>query len=344
MSDLDPTAVIVQHFFSRYTIALLSVKFVLFYVFVLTQTLENWLLSLFMTIQSSVTLAELDIVKQRYKNQERNMYRLFKARIYFVAVSQLAISILPFFRSINMFVIVLAQMSTFIATLVLCMQEYFFGATTFIGTMYHEHRYEFRRHAFQLVILSTAILCSLLSSLFGFYFISVVVGCLFTQTTMGLEQSVDECLGIFSVGMNSDLSAKLYFWFIVFEMVPFIFFFILNRPHDCFMCLGKDPDRRFSVFQLTKEELQQREHQVKYGYGGFNIDGTIATTRNSATARNSATQIDSSETQRLSQKRLNPSLSIVNRRMCKKHSTGTLLTLKRPSKLIQAPSPSSFDS
>ena len=148
MSDLDPTEVIVQHFFSRYTIGLLSIKFVLFYVFILTQTLENWLLSLFMTIQSSVTLAELDIVKQRYKNQEKNMYKLFKARIYFVAVSQLVISILPFFKELNMFVIVLAQMSTFIATLVLCTQEYFFGAMTFISIMYHEHRYEFWRHVF----------------------------------------------------------------------------------------------------------------------------------------------------------------------------------------------------
>ena len=72
---------------------------------------------------------------------------------------------------------------------------------------------------------------------------------------MGLDESADLCLDIFSVEMTSDLSAKLYFWFIVLEMMPFIFFFLLNRPHDCFICLGKDPLRRFSVFQLTSEEI-----------------------------------------------------------------------------------------
>ena len=97
-----------QHFFSRYTVSLLSIKFVLFYCFVLTQTLQNWLLSLFMTIQGSVTLAELDIVKQRYKNQEKRMYKLFKTRIYLVIGSQIVISILPFIPPIDLLAIDIA--------------------------------------------------------------------------------------------------------------------------------------------------------------------------------------------------------------------------------------------
>ena len=127
------------------------------------------------------------------------MYYFFKIRIYFVAASQLAISILPFFSMIDTYVIVMAQLSTFIATLVLCTQEYFIGAITFIHGMYSSHWYEFKRHAFQLIVLSAAILLSLLSSLFGFYFIIVVCGCLITQKTMGVDESADLCLKIFSV-------------------------------------------------------------------------------------------------------------------------------------------------
>jgi len=43
--------------------------------------------------------------------------------------------------------------------------------------------------------------------------------------------------------------AKLtYLGFIVAELLPFVFYFAFNKPHDCFKCLGKDPDRRFSIF------------------------------------------------------------------------------------------------
>ena len=76
-------------------------------------------------------------------------------------------------------------MSTFIATLVLVTQEYFFGAMTFIISMYRLHKYEFSRHVGRFAVLTLAILLSLLSQLFGFYFITVISSCLVTQTQMG---------------------------------------------------------------------------------------------------------------------------------------------------------------
>ena len=255
----------------------------LFYVFILTQTLEHWLLSLFVTIQNSVTLAELDIVKQLYMEQEAKLYKFFKLRIYVVAFLQTGIGILPFFAGVDLKYIVIAQMSTFIATLVLVTQEYFFGAMTFIISMYRLHRFEFARHVSRFTVLTVAILLSLLSSLFGFYFITVITSCLVTQTNMGNEQKVDLCFSIFSIEMSANLAAEFYFWFIVFEVLPFIFFFSLKQPHDCFRCLGKDPIRRFSMFQLTREETRNREFSVKYGRGGFRLNGTIATAANSGT-------------------------------------------------------------
>ena len=31
-------------------------------------------------------------------------------------------------------------------------------------------------------------------------------------------------------------------------LLPIIVFFAFNDPHDCFVCLGKDPDRKYSRF------------------------------------------------------------------------------------------------
>ena len=51
---------------------------------------------------------------------------------------------------------------------------------------------------------------------------------------------------------------------IVFLM-PIWAFFILNSAHDCFKCLGKDPDRIFSISQFTKQERFARQMKQKYG-------------------------------------------------------------------------------
>lgn len=43
----------------------------------------------------------------------------------------------------------------------------------------------------------------------------------------------------------------IYFGMILLELIPFMAFYTFNRPHDCFVCLGKDPDRIYSSLQLT---------------------------------------------------------------------------------------------
>ena len=45
-------------------------------------------------------------------------------------------------------------------------------------------------------------------------------------------------------------------------------FFIFERPHDCFICFGKDPDRKYSIHQYTQGELIDRKMIQKFG-GGF---------------------------------------------------------------------------
>ena len=58
---------------------------------------------------------------------------------------------------------------------------------------------------------------------------------------------------------------KIYYFFsVMLGLLPFVIFFLLDRPHDCFVCLGKDPDRIYSVFQLKKEERNARNMFAKY--------------------------------------------------------------------------------
>jgi hypothetical protein len=45
-------------------------------------------------------------------------------------------------------------------------------------------------------------------------------------------------------------------------LIPFFVFLAFNKPHDCFKCLGKDPDRRYSIFQFNKFEREQRRISV----------------------------------------------------------------------------------
>ena len=76
--------------------------------------------------------------------------------------------------------------------------------------------------------------------------------------------------------LTPEKSSVTYLAFIVAELVPFVSYFWLNEPHDCFRCLGKDPDRRFSIFQLTRWENLMREHKVKHGKGAFGVIGNLS--------------------------------------------------------------------
>ena len=48
-------------------------------------------------------------------------------------------------------------------------------------------------------------------------------------------------------------------------LLPIVAFLILNDPHDCFRCLGKDPDRIFSISQFTKLEFKALKLRQKFG-------------------------------------------------------------------------------
>eukprot|EP00353_Schmidingerella_taraikaensis_P011285 CAMPEP_0185590058 /NCGR_PEP_ID=MMETSP0434-20130131/59349_1 /TAXON_ID=626734 ORGANISM="Favella taraikaensis, Strain Fe Narragansett Bay" /NCGR_SAMPLE_ID=MMETSP0434 /ASSEMBLY_ACC=CAM_ASM_000379 /LENGTH=77 /DNA_ID=CAMNT_0028213933 /DNA_START=231 /DNA_END=464 /DNA_ORIENTATION=- len=47
-------------------------------------------------------------------------------------------------------------------------------------------------------------------------------------------------------------------------LFPILVFFALNEPHDCYECLGKDPDRIYSSFQMTFEERALWQVRAKF--------------------------------------------------------------------------------
>ena len=47
-------------------------------------------------------------------------------------------------------------------------------------------------------------------------------------------------------------------------LLPIITFLLFDNPHDCFICLGKDPDRIYSSFQLSRQERTHRKMKAKY--------------------------------------------------------------------------------
>ena len=51
---------------------------------------------------------------------------------------------------------------------------------------------------------------------------------------------------------------KEWTYLVMVELLPVASFLVLNYPHDCYRCFGKDPDRLFSQYQFTERELATR--------------------------------------------------------------------------------------
>ena len=198
-----------------------------------------------------------------------------KIRMWIVAIIQFIPALLCL-SSIKLTYILITQSATMILFLSWSAREYFLGAISFISTMYSLHRYEFKRHALRSILLSMFTMVTLIYVLFGVYFLIVVNSCYVSQQHMDSHRKQDLCFDILPTKFTPDLASESYFMFIIFELLPFTLYFILQRPHDCFVCLGKDPDRRFSMFQLTRRETQIREAQMKFGQGGFGMTGKLA--------------------------------------------------------------------
>ena len=144
--------------------------------------------------------------------------------------------------------------------LVLCFVFYTFYTFQLVIMMFHKHDLAFKRHAPRLIplILITMAAIVIVSSYtfidFSFYFCFNVLKDDFSKGFC--RRQADRYFH-----RHEYLSNLLIF----FRVLPIIAFLVLNWPHDCYRCLGKDPDRIFSIYQLTEREAMLREIRNKYG-------------------------------------------------------------------------------
>ena len=148
-------------------------------------------------------------------------------------------------------------MGNFVVTLVV----YNSTAIHLIYEMYTYHRLAFWEHVRSLVSLFLATEVTLLSILLTQAILVFRAGCMLTAGHLGndyggvceiqdLEHYYDK-FGILNFSGN------------LVTLLPTIAFLALNKPHDCYVCLGKDPERVYSRFQLNLEERTRRKIQAK---------------------------------------------------------------------------------
>ena len=63
---------------------------------------------------------------------------------------------------------------------------------------------------------------------------------------------------------NENFIAAFSVYFNSALLTPVVTFLIFDEPHDCFSCLSKDPDRAYSIYQLSLEERIRRKMVAKF--------------------------------------------------------------------------------
>ena len=85
------------------------------------------------------------------------------------------------------------------------------------------------------------------------------------------EQEADPnslCAYVHEVTNNSRIGTDSILGDLYFDLVtiiPFWAFLLFRNPHDCFKCLGKDPERNYSKFQYKRAEIKRLRYRAKFG-------------------------------------------------------------------------------
>ena len=65
--------------------------------------------------------------------------------------------------------------------------------------------------------------------------------------------------------LGKDSKLAYFVFFAISTQLPVQAFLLLSEPHDCFRCFGKDPNRIYSQYQLSKFERLERRMTQKFG-------------------------------------------------------------------------------
>ena len=123
--------------------------------------------------------------------------------------------------------------------------------------MYKSHRYEFNRHIKRKL---TQFIATIISLLFVIafevaLFYSTICQQSFLKSNTTNEKAFNSDGGFCTYFMEyfvnffkEENNVGMIFWLVDFAIfIPIITFFIFDNPHHCFVCLGKHPDRRYSI-------------------------------------------------------------------------------------------------
>lgn len=172
--------------------------------------------------------------------------------------------------------ILLLSLAYFILQLVLVKSHYVTTEVPLMLEMRRLHKFEFDKHARRMLVvfiattLSLAIVLAFEVSVFYLYACSYGI---FTRKSWQFAMydpriSDDSICQVFSsyylTLFGSQNRIGMVLWFVDFMiLIPSLTFFAFDKPHDCFVCLGKDPERIFSRFQLTKSQVERRKFKAK---------------------------------------------------------------------------------
>ena len=82
------------------------------------------------------------------------------------------------------------------------------------------------------------------------------------------EEDDDLCFKVIeffgSFNKNANTASMPFALYYVQLLLPVVVFLMFDDPHDCFKCLGKDPERKYSRFQLSVEERKNRRMIARY--------------------------------------------------------------------------------
>lgn len=117
--------------------------------------------------------------------------------------------------------------------------------SVFLLRMFRMHNFEAKKHIAKISILIIMFCIALLCES---YLNAVLTNYVFLGFLNPTRFPIDK--------VNTCKHCNEYIWAYLYkvnlaESLPFLAFLIVSQlypPHDCFVCFGKDPDRRYSIY------------------------------------------------------------------------------------------------
>lgn len=141
---------------------------------------------------------------------------------------------------------------------VFVMSYYQYNVLSLLMNMYKFHRIEFKKHFCKMIRL-------FIFTEFALLWMCAVELCLlyeFLCTKAYLKDNLamfdvfsteeDVCFRIIDFfgrfNKNSNIASMPFALYYIQLLLPVVVFLMFDDPHDCFTCLGKDPERKYSRF------------------------------------------------------------------------------------------------